>query len=190
MSQIYRSTSAGPPPPDVPTDFETQDGTATPIANILLVTADDTTEDDVDGIRTVGGGQGNPATALNEVRVELTNRVQGQVTTTDATPTNIITFSLPADGTYTFDVSAAAYNTDADIGAGYHLFGTIRRTGADTFLVGSPDKIVNEEGAMSASDFNMVAGGVADTNVYFEVTGIAANVEWCSYGYYCLIAQA
>lgn len=182
MSQIQVPSSSQPPPPAVPTRFETDDGTtAIPSSNILNVNGVSSTEDNDFGITT----QANPDLSDN-LEIVLTNRVHGAVTTNDAVATDIITFPLTNAGTYIFEVKSSGFNVTQTLGAGYSLFGSVRSNGVDTVLVGSPDKIVNEEGAMSAADFNMVAGGVGDNNVYFRVTGIGTDtVNWCAVGLYC-----
>ena len=105
MSQIYGSTQSSP---SVPTSFVTDDGTAIPVANTLNLLARDTTDNDVDGIRTKADPSGG-----DDLYVELTNRVQGTATVVGATTGDIITFDLGA--------SAAVYR--------FHLQVTARDTG-------------------------------------------------------------
>lgn len=193
MSQIYKTlTSSGPIPPIIPTSFETQDGDAVPLANVLIIDAFDSTEDNDNGITTKGGTDaGNPpgTGATNEVSIYLTNRIQGNIVTNDAVATTIITFPMTAAGTYIFEVKIAAFNSTSTLGAGYNIFGTARSNGTDSFLVGTPDKIMNEEGAMSACNVALVVGGLGSVNALIQVTGYGAEtIEWCAVGYYCTIS--
>lgn len=76
MSQIYKPlTSGGPIPPNIPTTFTTDSGSATPAANILNVLGDDTIANDTDGLTTSAAG--------NTVTVLLTNRISLSATTSD-----------------------------------------------------------------------------------------------------------
>lgn len=160
--------------------FNVSQKNALPAVNV--VNASDSTANVADGIRSVVAG--------TTTTVELTNRYRGEAQTTDATPTDVITIPLGATpGVYIFDVNVVAYNSTDSLGAGYNIFATVRTDGTDSTLCGTPDKVVNEEGAMSASDANAVAGGVADNNLYVRVTGIAATtIDWNSVGVYTFVS--
>lgn len=164
-------------PPTVATSFTTDSGVAVPAANNLNVLANDTTANDTDGITTSGAG--------STVTVLLTNRVQGSGSTVGAATTDLITLALGATpGTYTLEVSVSAFESTTPAAAGYSIFGTVRTTGAAAVLVGTPDKIVNEEAALATSDLNMV---VSANNVIIRATGTAAlTVGWNAVGYYVL----
>ena len=189
MSQIYkRLTSTGPIPPVIPTTFQTQDGNAVPLANILIVNAFDSVENNVNGIVTKGGvAGGNPpgTGATNETDVYLTNRLQGTASTVGAVTTTIITFSPTVIGTYSIEARVASYNTTSSLGAGYSMFSAIRFDGANCVLCGTPDRIVNEEGAMSAANCTVtVSGG----NILISGVGYAAQtINWSAVGLYTFV---
>lgn len=178
MSQIYKSLTSGSLPPSVPTEFDTQLGNAVPAANILIVNGFDSTENNVNGIITKGGVVGTGT--ANEVDVIITNRLQGTVTTANATPTTVISFPLGATpGLYTFDVQIAGYDTTDAEGVGYFISGSVRTTGAAAVVIGTPDKVVNEEASpvdLTPCDANLT---VSANNALIQVTGIAAkNIDW------------
>lgn len=182
MSQIYKSLVSGPVPPSVATSYVTDENSpAVPAANILNVIGGQTSEDADDGIQTDGSSGSNTLT------IQLTNRIQGGVQTNDATPTTASTFTMADIGTYIFEMKGSAYNETDGLGAGYSLFGTARFDGTNSFLVGTPDKIVNEEVGMALCDFNMIVAGAGSGLVSFQVTGLAGKViDWCSVGLYCV----
>lgn len=121
----------------------------------------------------------------NNLYVELTNRLQGTATTSGLATSNIITFTPTVVGTYAIEVRVAAYNTTASLGGGYSIFGTVRFDGANSNLCGTPDKIVNEEGAMSAANSNITVSGA---NVLVSGTGYAANdINWSAVGLYTFV---
>lgn len=173
MSQIFKPlTSSGPIPPTIPTQFNTQNGNAVPAANILIVNGFDSTENNDNGIITKGGVVGTGT--ANEVDVVITNRITGSVTTTDATPTTIASFSLGVTAAvFTFDIQIASFNATDVNGDGYSIFGSARTDGAIASLCGTPDKVVNEEVADTA-DANMVVSG---NNVIIQATGIAGKTH-------------
>lgn len=173
MSQITKLlTSAGPIPPIIATSYQTQNGTAVPSANILIVNGNTSTENNSNGIITKGGVVGTGTS--NEVDVVLTNRIVGSVTTTDATPTTIASFSLGATpAVFTFDVQIACFNLTDINGDGYFISGTARTDGATATLCGTPDKIVNEE-VVDTADANMVVSG---NSVIIQATGIAGKTH-------------
>src|SRR6478736_5725363 len=108
MSEYHINSANLPPvvPPDVPEVFPTDvNSPAIPAANILNVFGGDTRSDNDFGIRTDGSSGSNTLT------VQLTNRVRGTVTTTDATPTPVITDVLTATpGVYEITGTVVAYN--------------------------------------------------------------------------------
>ncbi len=182
MSQIFKPGigGGGGLPANVATSYTTDvNSPAVPAANILQVLGNDTTANDVDGIRTDGSSGSNVLT------VQLTNRLQGTVTTANSTPTAIMTFTPATIGTYAIEARVAAYNTTSTIGAGYSVFGTIRWDGANANLCGTVDKIVNEEGAMSSANVTMTVSGAS---VLINAVGYAAeNINWSLVGLYTFV---
>lgn len=184
MSQVIKNLASGPVPPSVATTYVTDvNSPAIPALNILNVLGNDTTANDVDGIRTDGSSGSNTLT------VQLTNRLQGTVSTADATPTPIITFTPTVIGTYAIEARVAAYNTTSSEGAGYSMFSTIRFDGANTNLCGTPDRIVNEEGTMAfpppGSSCTVTVSGA---NVLINAVGFAGqSINWSAVGLYTFV---
>jgi len=182
LSQITKTlTSGGPIPPNIPTQFNTQNGNAVPLANILIVNAFDSTEDNANGLITKGGVVGTGTS--NEVDVVITNRLQGTGSTSGAVTADLVTFSLGATpATYVVEANFSAFESVTPSGAGYSLFGTIRTTGAAASLVGTPDKINNENASLLAANADIIASG---NNLILRVTGVAGlNINWATVGYY------
>ncbi len=177
------STTSGPVPPTVPTSFVTQNGTAVPALNILLVNGNDSTENNANGIITKGGVVGTGTS--NELDVIITNRAQGTVTTVGLTTSAIITFTPTVIGTYALEARIGAYNTTATLGAGYSVFGTIRFDGVNSNLCGTLDRITNEEGAMSSANVTMTVSGA---NVLINGVGYAAQtINWSAVSLYTFV---
>jgi len=178
MSQIYkRLTSSGPIPPNIPTSFVTDSGTAIPAANILNVLTNDTSVNNANGIQDTGAG--------NTVTIFLTNRVQGNVTTVGAVTSPIITFTPTVIGTYAIECRIAGYNTTSLLGAGYSVFATLRFDGVNSNLCGTPDRITNEEGAMTAANATTTVSGA---NVLINGVGYAAQtINWSAVGLYTFV---
>jgi hypothetical protein len=180
MSQVIKNLASGPVPPAVPTSFVTDDGTAIPAANILNVNGVDSTENNANGILT----RANPDLSDN-LEVVITNRLQGTVTTADATPTPIITFTPTVIGTYTIETRIGAYNTTDTLGAGYSLFGTARYDGVNSNLCGTADRIVNEEAGMETASVTFTVSGA---NILINAVGIAAKtINWSAVGLYTFV---
>lgn len=185
MSQIIKNRATGPVPPAVPTSFQTQNGTAVPAANVLIVNGFDSRENNDNGIITKGGVVGTGT--ANEVDVVITNRLTNAVpiTTTNATPTPIITFTPTSVGTYAIEIRVAAYNTTSLLGAGYSVFGTARFDGVNSNLCGTADRIVNEEGAMTSANVTFTVSGA---NILVNAVGYGAeSINWSAVGLYTYI---
>ncbi len=184
MSQIYKPLSnSGPFPPTIPTEFDTQDGNATPAGNILIVNGESSTENNSNGIITKGGVDGTGT--INEVDIVVTNRLIGTTATVGVATSPIITFTPTVIGTYAVECRVAAYNITSLLGSGYSVFGTARFDGVNSNLCGTPDKIVNEEGAMSAANITMTISGA---NILISGTGYAAQtINWSAVGLYTFV---
>jgi hypothetical protein len=185
LSQIFKQVTAGVLPPVVPTSFTTQNGTAVPAANILIVNGNDSTENNANGIITKGGVVGTGT--ANELDVVITNRLQGTVTTSDATPTAMITFTPTVTGSYTIETRISAYNSTDTLGAGYSLFGTARfnsGTGTST-LCGTADRIVNEETGMENASATFTVSGA---NILINAVGLAGKtINWSAVSLYTFV---
>lgn len=176
------NTSTGPVPPAVATQYVTDvNSPAIPALNILNVIGGSTSANTSFGIRTDG------SSASNTLTVQLTNRTNNSVVTSNATPTAITTFALGATpGVYTFDIQISSFNTTDTLGAGYSIFGSVRTTGAAGVLIGTPDKIVNEEVGDTACDATLT---VAGNNAIIQVTGIAAKtINWRAVSTYVFVS--
>lgn len=173
-------TSGGPIPPVIPTSFDTDDGTAIPAANILNVNGVDSTENNANGILT----RANPDLS-NNLEIVITNRLQGTVTTANATPTPIITFTPTVVGSYTIESRITAYNTTDTLGAGYSLFGTARFDGVNSNLCGTADRIVNEEAGMENASSTFTVSG---PNILINAVGLAGKtINWSAVSLYTFV---
>lgn len=178
MSQFFVGITAGSLPPAVPTSFVTDDGTAVPVANILLVEGKDSTENNDNGIITKGGVAGTGT--ANEVDIVITNRITGTATTTDGvTPVILSTFPLGATpGTFLLEIRIVAYNVTDALSAGYTSTSTIRTTGASASEIDAAPGIISEEGTMSGV---VVQNQIVGNTVEIEVTGLTGKViNWKS----------
>lgn len=179
MSQFFIDTNVAPPPlpPTVPTSFVTDvNSPAVPSANVLNEIGGTTTANNANGIRTDGSSGSNTLT------IQLTNRATGTVTTSDATPTTLITLALGVTpGVYTFDISIAGFakaGAGTPAGCGYTIVGSVRTTGASAVLV--PFQAVDhfEEAALQAPQPTAVIS-VSGNNALVTVTGLAGfTIDW------------
>ena len=145
----------------------------------------DSNENNANGIITKGGVAGTGT--ANEVDVVITNRIRGSVSTTDATPTIISSFPCGATpGVYNFDIQVGGFDLTDVAGCGYFMSGSVRTNGTTAFLVGTPDKIVNEELVTKPCDANLAVSG---NNAIILVTGIAAkNINWKCLSQYIFVS--
>lgn len=172
MSQIIKSLASGPVPPSVPTSFVTDiNSPSVPIANVENVFGGFVSTDVANGIETDG------SSGSNTITVQLTNRLRGTGTTVGAVTADLVTFALGATpGTYVIDANFCGFESTTPAGAGYSIFGSVRTTGAAASLVGTPDKINNEDAALAGCNADLIVSG---NNAILRVTGTAAlNINW------------
>lgn len=117
---------------------------------------------------------GDPGT--NTITITEFNTLTGLVSIPGGTTGNIINFDLGlTDAAFIMDISLAGTNTANLVAAGYNIFGTIRSVAGVATLVGTPDKIVNEDALMTTGDANMVASG---NNFQLQYTApVGLNVD-------------
>jgi hypothetical protein len=175
------STTSGPVPPAVPTSFVTDvNSPAIPVANVLNALGGDTTADNANGIRTDGSSGSNTLT------VQLTNRLQGTVSTSGAVTGDLITFALGATpGTYKFTFNIAGFNASTPAGLGYDIDASVRTDGATATVISTPDGDEDEDAALINADWDVIGSG---NSVILRVTGVAGlDINWSSVGYYVLV---
>lgn len=171
------STTAGPVPPAVATQYTASDATiAVPAANNLNLFAVDSTSNNDNGITTTASG--------STVTTLLTNRIQNIGTTNGAVNLDLISFSLGATpSNYTFEVRVTAFSALTPAGAGWSLFGSVRTTGAAATIAPVVDKIDSKEVALAAADVNFIASG---NSFVLRVTGVVGvtDLNWSAVGLY------
>lgn len=176
MSQAgINNISTGPVPPAVPTSFVTDvNSPSVPIANVENVLGGTTTTNNTNGIQT------NGSSGSNTLTVQLTNRKSGSVTTTDATPTTLISFTAGAVATvYQIEARIAAFDATDVAGAGYLIEGAVRTDGATTTLITPVDFTLSEEAPISTADIDLVVTG---NTFVIQVTGIAGKtIRWSGF---------
>lgn len=186
MSQIIKTLTSGSPiPPIIPTSFVTQDGTAVPAANILIVDGFDSSENNDNGIITKGGVVGTGTS--NEVDIVLTNRITGTVTTTDGvTPQILTTFNLGGTpATYLLEIRIIAYNVTDALSAGYTSTSTIRTTGASATEISANPGIISEETTMTGV---VVQNQISGNSVQTLVTGLSGKtIDWLALTTYIMV---
>lgn len=181
LSQFFvGSSSGGVVPPTVATSYVTDNGTAVPAANTLIINGKDSNINNDNGIIVKGGVSGTGTS--NEVDIILTNRITGSVTTTNATPTTLVSLSLGSiPGTYYVAGDLIAYNTTDSIfpdsiGAAYSFSGAATTNGVTAFELGSDEKDIFEDPSMESCDFNI---GVTGNSAFIEVIGISGkSINW------------
>ncbi len=164
------STTSGPVPPTVATKYTADDlTTATPSSNNLNLFSSETNANNDNGIRSIASG--------STVTYQLTNRITGTVTTTDATPTTLVSLSLGATpGTYTVTGNLCAYDLTDVAGGSYDYEGAAITDGVTATELGSETRNIFESAAMATSDFSF---GVSGNTASIVVTGIAGKtIHW------------
>lgn len=175
MSQFFVSGSGGVIPPEIATSYVTDVGTAVPDANVLNVIGGSTNVNNDNGIRVIAAP--NPPDPSNNVIVQLTNRITGTVTTTDATPTTLVSLSLGAvPGVYYVEGDLVVYDVTDTAGAAYSFAGSAITDGAAATEIGTEEKQIFEQPAMTAADFNL---GVTGNTAFIQVVGLPAKtLHW------------
>lgn len=175
MSQAgILNITSGSLPPTVPTSFTTDSGTAVPALNILSLTAIDSSTNNDNGIFT----QANPNLS-KFLQVVLSNRATGQITTSDATVTTIITLPLGATpGVFTIFGYTTGFIPASSQGGSYDFVISVKTDGVTATEIGSEFAITFEDALMGPSDISSSTSG---NNLLVEVVGVAGlTINWDS----------
>lgn len=113
----------------------------------------------------------------NTLFVQLTNRIQGFVSTNDDTLTPLITFHLGLlPGVYFFEGNIEAFDKTDVEGAVYKIQVAVRTTGTAATLIGTAFQNVFEEATISAS---VITVSETINTLLVQVTGIEDTViDW------------
>jgi len=176
MSQFFQGVTAGSLPPSVPTSFTTNEGTATPLANVLLIHGIDSIEDNPNGIIVKGGVVGTGT--QNLVDVVLTNRITVTSTTSDGGgQTQTATLITPDDqSAFSFTCSFIGYDAINDEAAGGSQEGVARKSAGTAVIIGTNDSSDQSDAGLAAVDWNVVASG---GDLEAEFVGVAGRtITW------------
>ena len=143
--------------PAVPEQFTTDSGVAVPVANNINFLGGQTVVNDDYGISFIGSG--------STVTGQLTNRATGQVSTSDATPTPILSFTFGSEAVATFDGVVTAIRTSNGHGASWRIFGSFRSDGATCTEIGTDTSL------------NFKDADIPTVNIDFSAIGNAAVVS-------------
>lgn len=158
-------------PPTVATSYVTDNGTAIPAANILNVPGGTSTDNNVNGVQTDGTG--------NTLTVQLTNRAVGNVSTTGAVTSNIVSFTPPlVAGIYKLYIEIAAWDNTNSQGSTYELQGAVKADGLGGLAtVGTPVRVMN--GESNVFDVTQVNVNTPLGVINVTATGIAGRtIKW------------
>lgn len=180
MSQFYVQDTggSGPIPPEVPTSFVTDDGTAIPSGNILNVDGATSTENNDNGIVT----RANPNLGPN-LEIVLTNRLTGTATSTNASAEDLITFTLGATPlVYRFWFYISGRDTGTGDGLGYSVEGSAKTDGAVATIISVPNQDNDEDPSLVSATVSLIASG---NDVILRVTGVTSQtISYKAVGYY------
>jgi hypothetical protein len=172
MSQIFADTGSTPLA-DV--EFLTAQTGTNPVgpdgSHNIDIFAEESSSNNLQGIQTRGDA------AANTLYIQLTNRASGFVSTNDATPTTLVSFSLGATpGVYSFQGAIEAFASTVPAGACYTFNAAVRTTGGAGVEIGTEFKDVFEEAAFAAADFNVIVSG---NNLIVQVIGLVGTaIDW------------
>ncbi len=172
MSQIFHEIGA---PPSSAVDTLTANNfvvVGPDGANNINVFAATSSDFNVLEFQTVGNAGTNTVTATQF------NILTGSASGTGAGDIDVITFDLGGtDGVYTMDITMVVFDDTNNVGAGYNIFGTIRTIAGTATLVGTPDKIVNEDASLATGDGNMIASANNFILRYTIPAGVTASAS-------------
>jgi hypothetical protein len=189
MSQIYKGATAGSLPSEVTEIIQADSGNqATASAHIIIINSDDSTTNNANGITTLAGV--TDSLLGNQVKILLTNRLQGTATSTNASNADIITFALDgaASKVYRASFEVAGKSTAGGFvveGVGYTVNASFSTDGASASIIGTPYSDTDEDTNLTGCTISVVASG---NNIILRAVGIALKtIQYSAVGHYVVI---
>ena len=169
MSQIYKSSSSGPIPPTIPTQFTTDNGSiATPAANNI-------------NVYTPGNGTQGIATSASGSTITITltdTTLTGTAQTTNNSTANI-NVNIPvstSNSVVNIRANIAGYAKSSGIAVGGELIGAVRNVGGTLTVITETDLTKNNDTALSGWSATLTTSG---TNALVQVQGVNTyTINW------------
>lgn len=169
MSQIFKGLTSGNLPPSVLLQVTADDSTtAAPDTNNLNIFSNETDEDNPNGIQTTAD--------MDTLTIQLTNRLSGSGSSTNATPVTLLTFPLHSNmsdiSVYRFQFQIAGISTagaNVGEGVGYTIDASARSDSTNATIIGTPFQDADEDTSLSAAS---IAISTVDNNILVVATGI------------------
>lgn len=161
--------SGGVLPPEVPLEFTTDSGTATPAANNLNVLGEIASYNNINGIQTTG--------SADNLRVVLTNRAQGTTLIVNAASDNMASFTMPVTvGAAMLQAWVVAFDTSTGDAFTAFMQGAAKTNGTTASIVGVDIVDIISDASLATAT---VAFSVTGNNVRVTATGVAATTtKW------------
>lgn len=195
MSQFFVAVNDSNIPVDVPTSFQTDNGTATPAAHILLIKGADltdlnalsiTTPFNIHGIQDNGGVSGTGT--ANQVDTVLPNRFHGSLTTTDSASHTLATLPITiTNGAQIVEVFTIAYDVTQNIAASVRQIVSYRTTAGTNALLSNVQAFTQEDPAFNFGVVN--TDGSVTGKITINVTGNGDTIQWVTVGTYVQVGS-
>ncbi len=189
MSQIYKRSS-GTPPPGSQITFVTDIGNQNPAVSPgqavssgfqIQLKARSSTLNNNQGIQT-DADPNNGAV----VYVEVTNRLMGTATSTDASTENLVSFALASTpSSYRFEFSVTGRDTSTGDTVGYTMFASAKTNGTTSSIVATPFVDGDEDASLIGATIDFIA---SSNNVIVQVTGVSSQtISYRAVGSYTVV---
>ncbi len=160
MSQFFiNGVTSGNIPPNIPTSFVTDSGTAIPSANILDVNGQN-------GITTTGSGN------------DLVVKFMGGTTSTAGAVSSLVVIdsNVTNNNTTTYQILIDGFDSVLNEAVGGQIIGTVKNVAGVVTVSGTPDVIKNGDPTANLADYTIISSG---GNVAVQFTGVVGtNIAW------------
>jgi hypothetical protein len=158
MSQFFTNLSGSNLPSNIPTTFTENSGTAIPAANNLNIVGSN-------GIQTSGSG--------STVTIGYNGNT---LTTTDATPTSILSFTPTNNSAQAYQFLIVCYDSANGLCFGGQLLGVAKLVSGTATAIELPVELFGGDAALNNVDYSFISSG---PNIIVQVQGIVGHtLDW------------